>query len=269
MLSRRTLLLKPMQTAVSGYARLQAENDRMLVQLHARSLNEGQVRLFALTDTHAAREVSSTQVNVRGEASIETEAPANTQALILMAMPPKPLLIGLCGKQDADTVLDVKNSALALAQKLQPAKQRPPEPKPEPPPKAEPKQTLPREIFLPAIDPTPYTKASVPKEEPQPILPPPKPSGPPVERLRKLIWPRSFEGLRRYFDSAMPCALLPLKGWRFVQASGGLWLGMQAQDGRVQRVAYAYAEAPKELKERCQNVRGMDGQMYQVRWMKI
>ena len=170
-------------------------------------------------------------------------------------------------------MLDVKNSALALAQKLQPVKQRPPEPEPKPEPqskpKAEPKQTLPREIFLPAIDPAPYTQAAAPKEEPQPVLPPPGPAGPPADRLKKLVWPRSFEKLRSYFETGMPCALLPVKGWRFVQASGGLWLGMQAQDGKVQRVAYACTDAPKEMKDRCQNVRGVDGRMYQVLWMKV
>lgn len=272
MLSRRTLLLKPMHTAVSGYARLQTENGRTLVQLHARGLSEGQVRLFAISSEHAARELGQAQVNAHGEASIEAEAPMHTQALILLGMPPKPLLIGLCEKQDAGTVLDVKNTALALAQKLQPMKRETePPPAPKPSPKPAPTPSLPREIFLPAIDPAPYMQAaSAPEEDPQSILPPPRPSGPPADRLKKLIWPRGFETLNQYFETGMPRRLFPLPGWRFVRAAQGLWLGMQAQDGKVQRIAYACeGDPPANAQEQYRSMQGVDGQRYQVLWMKV
>ena len=198
---------------------------------------------------------------------------------MLLGTPPKPLLIGLCANQDAGAMLEVKNAALAIAEKLRKA-ERKPEPVPEPslPPKpAKPVRqmkttpSLPREIFLPAIDPAPYTAAAAPQEpEEEALLPPPRPNGPPVDRRKKLIWPRGFETLRQHFVSGMPCRLLNAPGWRFVQASDGLWLGMQAQDGRVRRVAYAYAgEAPEAAKERCQSLKGMDGRTYQVLWMKV
>lgn len=277
MLSRRTLLMKPMQSAVSGYARVQKENGRALIQLHARGLKEEEVRLFAIVRERTARELGSAAVNANGEASLETEAPEEVEALVLLGTPPRPLLIGLCNGQDSGALLDVKNAALAIAQRLaQPA------PKPEPPPKpaaALPKPScraqepppLPREIFLPAIDPAPYTAAALPKEpEEEPLLPPPRPAGPPVERLKKLRWPRGFETLEKHFESGMPKRLFPLPGWRFVQAAQGLCVGMQAQDGKVRRVAYAYAGgAPKEIQERCRSMNGLDGQTYQVLWLKV
>ena len=280
MLSRRTLLLKPMQSAVSGYARVQNENGHALIQLHARGLKEGKVRLFGLIRGHTARELSCAAVNANGEASLEAEAPKELEALVLLGMPPKPLLIGLCDGQDGGALLGVKNAAMAIAERLQKGERKPEAEKPMEKPKTTPpapvrpaksEPSLPREIFLPAIDPAPYTAAAAPKaSEEEALLPPPRPAGPPADRLKKLIWPRSFETIRRYFDSNMPCALLPMPGWRFVQASQGLWLGMQAQDGRVRRVAYAYAgEAPEAAKERCQSLKGMDGRTYQVLWMKV
>ena len=42
MLSRRTILLKPMQPALSGYARLQTDNRCTTLQLHARGLEPGE-----------------------------------------------------------------------------------------------------------------------------------------------------------------------------------------------------------------------------------
>lgn len=278
MLSRRTLLLKPMQSSVSGYARVQKENGHALIQLHARGLKAEKVRLFGLLCGHTARELGSTAVNQNGEASLEAEAPSELEALVLLGTPPKPLLIGLCDGQDGGALLDVKNAAMAIAERLQKGERKPEPEKPVKKPKSAPpapvhpvksEPSLPREIFLPAIDPAPYAAAAAEKEA-EILLPPPRPTGPAVDRLKKLVWPRSFETLKRYFDTGMPCALLPVPGWRFVQASQGLWLGMQAQDGRVRRVAYAYAEeAPKEARDRCQSVQGLDGRMYQVLWMKL
>jgi len=239
------------------------------------------VRLFALMREHTARELGSAAVNANGEASLETEAPEEVEALVLLGTPPRPLLIGLCNGQDSGALLDVKNAALAIAQRL-----RTPEHRPEPVPKAPEKPQvapskpvcraqepppLPREIFLPAIDPAPYTAAALSKEpEEEPLLPPPRPTGPPVERLKKLRWPQGFEALEKHFESGMPKRLFPLPGWRFVQAAQGLCVGMQAQDGKVRRVAYAYAGgAPKEIQERCRSMNGLDGQTYQVLWLKV
>ena len=280
MLSRRTLLLKPMQTAVSGYARLQKENGRAFVQLHAHGLPAGEVRLFASMTGQTARELGCTEVNANGEASFEMEAPADTKALLLLGRPPKPLLIGLCGEQDAGSLLEARNAALALCDRLAPQKNarlepetcKPPIlPKQPTPAAAKTKKTpsLPREIFLPAIDPSCYVKAADKAGE-EPLLPPPKPSGPPADRLRPLIWPRGFAPLKPYFESGMPQRLLDRPGWRFVRAAHGLMIGMRAQDGRVQSIAYAYAEEPpQELRGKCRALRAVDGRIYHILEMKI
>jgi len=217
MLSRRTILLKPMQPAVSGYARLQTDDGRTLVQLHARGLEPGQkVRLYWYLNGQHAQEIAQAAVNAHGEVSAEHEAgepPERLQALILISSgdAPKPLLIGLCRDQSSAGLLDAKNAALALCERLD-ASRRPavrPVPAPEPPPvpKAE-SESLPREVFLPAIDPAPYEQAvSAEQEEPEAILPPPKRNAPPADRLRPLQWPAGFESLRSYFENALPTAL--------------------------------------------------------------
>lgn len=118
MLSRQTLLLKPMQTAAGGFARVQTENGRTLVQLHARGLDAGVARVFAYLEGRAARELGSVPVNPSGEASLEAEAPDTLRGLMVIRAPATPLLIALCGKQDAGGLLDLKNAALALCERL-------------------------------------------------------------------------------------------------------------------------------------------------------
>ena len=70
---RRTMMLRPMQAGVSGYARLQCESGCTLVQLHARGLAPGRARLFWYLSDRAAREVASGEVNAHGELSLEAE----------------------------------------------------------------------------------------------------------------------------------------------------------------------------------------------------
>lgn len=280
MLSRQTLLLKPMQTAASGFARVQAENGRTLVQLHARGLESGTARLFGYLEGGAARELGGARVNAHGEVSLEAEAPAGLRGLMLIGPPGiAPLLIALCGRQDAGGLLDVKNAALALCEKLKgrPSRKAPeppptpsPKPSPEPPRAAPPRVAplgphpapLPREIFLPAIDPAPYVTASArPKTARRAV----KPAGPPADRLPALRWPDGFAPLQTYFDGRLPTAILPWPGWRFVSAAEGLWLGMQAAESRVHRVAYVYAgRTPPDVESRCRPVRGTDGRTYRV-----
>ena len=134
---------------------------------------------------------------------------------------------------------------------------------------------LPREVFLPALDPAPYAQAFGEEQEEEPILPPPAHSAPPADRLRPLIWPNGFESLRPYFEKALPTALFDLPGWRFVYAAhaggpNGLWIGIQPLDGRVRGVAYAHrGDAPPVAGKGYRGMRGLDGQMYQVLIQRI
>lgn len=276
---RRTILLKPMQTGVSGYARVQAEGSRALVQLHAHGLSVSEVQLFWYLSGQTARELGSARVNARGEASFEAEAPPDAlapgrlQALILLSCgaSPAPQLIGLCAQQSAGSLMDAKNAALALCDRLRKRTVVPTQPPPAPAPASKSRQSepaLPREIFLPAIDPQPYSAAH---ESP---APPPRRTAPPADRLRPLQWPRGFEKLRPYFEKALPCVLFDLPGWRFVYAAhaggpGGLWLGMRQIDGRVVRLAYAVRGKQPPAEGPYRPALGLDGMVYQVLWQTV
>lgn len=282
MISRRTILLKPMQTGLSGYLRWQEENGRLLMSLHARGLEDGRVRLYACLTGQAARELAAGEANAQGETALEAELMGETgrlQGIVLIAADeqPRPLLIGLCRSQSPGDVLEMRNAALALCDRLKPRPQ-PAEPEPriepaqctaQPKKPTEPSGPLPREIFLPAIDPSAYLTAAQPapkpEPEPEPILPPPRPAGPAANRLRPLKWPRGFEMLKPYFDKEKPSALFGWRGWRFVPAAKGLWIGIRIQDGRVCRIAYAcQGTKPPPTSGRYQPVKSLDGQWYQV-----
>ena len=268
MLSRRTVLLKPMCHSASGYARMQSENGRTLVQLHARGLEEGEKRLFATLHGQSAQEVACGAVNVNGELSLEGECGENPQSLLLVGMD-GPVLIGLMGKQDAGALLQAKTAALSLSQQL-----RRPAPKPKPAPPVKPEAPkLPREIFLPAIDPAPYLAAAakpVVVPDPSPVLPPPRPEGPEADRLKPLRWPSGFETLADAFSRHAPVRLFDAPGWRFVQAAEGLWIGRLSQDGQVIRLAYAVkGRTPPAVPGSFHPVRGTDGEWYQVMWQGI
>lgn len=276
MLTRRTIMLKPMQTGASGYARLQTENARVQLQVHARGLENGAVRLFACLSGQSAREIGTCAVNANGEASLEAELAQDNrlEGLVMISGGdhPRPLLTGLCITQSAGALLEVKNAALALCERLR----KKPEVRPVPVPvvnverKALP--PLPREIFLPAIDPAPYFRAE--KNMPAPpvhktVQPSVLHTAEPVNVLPKLRWPRGFESLRTYFEKEMPSALFDLPGWRFVSAAPGLWIGMQPQDGIVRRVAYAYDGNAPRGQGPYQPVKGLDGRVYQVLWQEV
>jgi len=282
---RRTIMLKPMCPGASGYARLQAEGGRTLLQLHARGLDATHVRLFWYLSGQAARELGGRAVNAHGEASFEAETPDDLigpdrlQAVMLLSggEHPKPLLIGLCAQQSAGSLMDAKNAAMALCERLSrpaappQAEAAPPLPEPAKAPVLPAPLNLPREIFLPAIDPTPYMTALPQREIPQRMIPR---TTPPAWRLRKLFWPRGFEKLAPFFERALPCALFDLPGWRFVYAAhaggpGGLWIGMYRQDGRVTRVAYAHRGDGPLHGGAAQPLRGLDGMMYQVLWQNV
>ena len=268
MFSRRTILLKPMQPALSGYARMQTDSGRTLIQLHARGLEEGEdVRLYWYLNGQNAQEIAQFSANANGEVSAEHEetiAAERLQALILISggSQPRPLLIGLCREQDGTALMDAKNAALALCSRLN--EKRRPAVRPVAAP-----ETLP----VPAAD--PYTQAVSVAEEPQAILPPPSRNAPPADRLKPLRWPHGFESLQPYFDKALPIALFDLPGWRFVYAAhaggpSGLWIGRQQVDGQVCGVAYAHrGDTPPAAGKGYRPMRGTDGQMYQVLWQKV
>ena len=275
---RQTILLKPMLAGASGYARIEHESRHTVVQLHARGLPEGRARLFWYMSDRAAKQLGEGRVNPKGEISLESEAPLDAvaperlQALILLTgdETPKPLLIGLCVQQSAGSLLDAKNAALALCDKLKkgPEPAAPPPPPPTPAVKPVVKEVLPREIFLPAIDPAPYAVAA---DAPQMR---PTSKTPSVSRLKPLLWPKGFESLRPYFEKALPCALFDLPGWRFVYAAhaggpNGLWIGMEKRDGRVRRVAYAARGTVPPAKGPYRAQKGLDGMIYQVLWQSL
>ena len=280
MLSRRTILLKPMQPALSGYARLQSDGSSMLVQVHVRGLEKGQsVRLYWYLNDQHAQEIAKANANAHGEASFEadeTESATRLHALILISADesPKPLLIGLCSQQAS--LMDVKNAALALCERLVSLRRPAVQPVAAPVAPPEPPKTqndLPREVFLPAIDPAPYAQAvpAAQMDAPQKaIQPPPARAAPPVDRLRPLKWPRGFESLKPYFENALPTAPFDLPGWRFVYAAhaggpNGLWIGMRAQDGRVCGVAYAHrGDKPPAGQHGYRVISGLDGLQYQI-----
>ncbi len=278
MLSRRTILLKPMQPALSGYARWQSDGGSTLVQVHARGLEKGQsVKLYWYLNGSSAQEIAASAANAHGEASFEAEATepvSRLHALILISVDerPKPLLIGLCAQQAG--LMDVKNAALALCERLVSMRRPAVQPVAAPVVPPEPLRTqdaLPREVFLPAIDPAPYAQA-VPavQQEPEPDPPAPVRNAPPVDRLRPLQWPRGFESLKPYFENALPTAPFDLPGWRFVYAAhaggpNGLWIGMRPQDGRVCGVAYAHrGDKPPAGQHGYRAINGLDGLTYQI-----
>lgn len=282
MLSRRTILLKPMQPALSGYARLQTDGDRTLWQLHARGLEpEQSVRLYWYLSGQNAREMAQAAANAQGEASAQGEEAFSfrqAQAILLISGDehPGPLLIGLCADSSPAGLMDAKNAALALCERLEASRRAPKRPQapapdhPQDAPRPQP-SALPREVFLPAIDPAPYAQAfSPPVQEPEPILPPPSRTAPPVDHLKPLRWPRGFESLRPYFENALPTALFDMPGWRFVYAAhaggpNGLWIGMRQLDGRVCGVIYAHrGDAPAPGERGYRTLTGLDGQRYQA-----
>ena len=338
MLSRRTIVLKPMQAGLSGYARLQTEGGKTLLTLHARGMKPAEeVRLYRWLSGHAMQEAAAARANAHGEISAGTEdetAPDRLQALIVVSTEsaPRPLLLGLLN----GTLPEAKTAALSLCERLK----KTPDPSgaangkgirqtkaemPKTPhneektPQAEteeakpqnagdmssPVQTegakpqnagfttspiqtegakpqnagittspiqtegakpLPREVFLPAIDPAPYAQAAE-ETRTDVLFPPSKRSAPAVDRLRPLQWPRGFESLKPYFQKALPTALFDMPGWRFVYAAhaggpGGLWLGIRRLDGRVCGVAYAHRGSASQRGFR--PILGLDGQSYRI-----
>lgn len=351
----RLIMLKPMRPGVSGYARVQSERGQTLLQVHARGLSVSGVSVFWYAGGGEAVKLGAVRVNAHSDASLTADAPRDSlapdrlQALIVLSDEPEPfpLLIGVCAEQSAGSLMDAKNAALALCDRLSRSRRermrrerqtesgqatdrhmsdgghgsakggREAVANTDGKPankngahgarglagadggrraenRADAIGELPREIFLPAIDPLPYVTAAMregngaSKKADAPDGGPSSADGgapagargvpssaergaPPADRLRPLIWPRGFERLRPHFEKGLPRALFDLPGWRFVQAKGasGLWIGIWAADGRVRQVAYAHSGAVPGKSDLYRPARGLDGQVYQVLWQRV
>lgn len=124
--THQMMMLRPMQAGLSGYARLQGEPGRQLIQINLRGMQSGEMRVFWYAGEGLVREVGRSLANPRGEATLSAEVPADAAApRRLMALlitdggdRPRPMAIGLCTAQSAGSLMDAKNALLALCDKL-------------------------------------------------------------------------------------------------------------------------------------------------------
>lgn len=124
--TRRMMMLRPMQAGLSGYARLQEEAGWQLVQINLRGLQGGGMRAFWYAGEGLVRELGRSAANARGEAALSAElpvdpaAPGRLTALLIAddSDKPRPLAIGLCAAQSAGSLMDAKNALLALCDRL-------------------------------------------------------------------------------------------------------------------------------------------------------
>ena len=121
------IMLKTMQAGVGGYARLQSEAGRQLVQINLRGLGAGGgLRAFWYAGDGLVRELGTGAANPWGEAGLYTQLPADSMtpgrltALLVTdtGSRPRPLAIGLCTAQSAGSLTDAKNVLLALCERL-------------------------------------------------------------------------------------------------------------------------------------------------------
>lgn len=124
--TRRMMMLRPMQAGLSGYARLQEEAGWQLVQINLRGLQGGGMRAFWYAGEGLVRELGRSAANARGEAALSAElpvdpaSPGRLTALLIAddSDKPRPLAIGLCAAQSAGSLMDAKNALLALCDRL-------------------------------------------------------------------------------------------------------------------------------------------------------
>ncbi len=124
--TRRMIMLRPMQAGLSGYARLQEEAGWQLLQINLRGLQGCGMRAFWYAGEGLVRELGRAAANARGEAALSAElpmdpaAPGRLTALLIAddSDKPRPLAIGLCAAQSAGSLMDAKNALLALCDKL-------------------------------------------------------------------------------------------------------------------------------------------------------
>lgn len=124
--THQMMMLRPMQAGLSGYARLQAESRRQLVQVHLRGMQQKEMRVFWYAEERMVREVGRASTNARGEASLSAELPEDVSTprrLVALLITdgghhPRPLAIGLCTAQSAGSLMDARNALLALCERL-------------------------------------------------------------------------------------------------------------------------------------------------------
>lgn len=172
---QRLILFKPMRPGVSGYARLQSERGALLAQLNARGLEAESVQAYWYGAGGEARLMGATRVNAHGEASLTAElpgdalAPERLQAVLLLSggAEPVPLMIGLCVQQSAGSLLDAKNAALALCERLARMQRA---------------RSVPKAPVQPVSGPVAEPRPPAP---PPPVRPAPQPQVIPVKQPRK------------------------------------------------------------------------------------
>lgn len=188
-IKRQYIMLKPMATGANGFARLEEQTNRVLLQLTCKDLKHlaRALRVFLYAGEGALKELGRAPVNPHGQAALTidlpwrefTLSPSRLQAILIVSddATPTPLLLGLCTQHSAGSLMDAKNAMLALCEKLSRTSEKipvsepavsppPPEELPPKPPKATstlraPRRTLsaitedptPQEVFLAAIDP--------------------------------------------------------------------------------------------------------------------
>lgn len=125
--THQMIMLRPMQAGLSGYARVQSESRRQLLQVHLRGMQHKEMRVFWYAEERMVREVGRANANNRGEASLSAElpmdiaAPRRLVALLITdgGQHPRPLAIGLCTAQSAGSLMDAKNALLTLCERLE------------------------------------------------------------------------------------------------------------------------------------------------------
>lgn len=238
-IKRQYIMLKPMATGANGFARLEEQTNRVLLQLTCKDLKDlaRALRVFLYADEGALKELGHTPVNPQGQAALTIDlpwrefslSPSRLQAILIVSddPTPTPLLLGLCAQQSAGSLMDAKNAMLALCEKLSRASQRisisepavppsppPPEELPSKPLKPPPvlrtsRRTLstatedptPQEVFLAAIDPRDYIAKSENRSSSPLSTKPTSPSTLPREEARE---PDPIEPPRPRRESTAP-----------------------------------------------------------------
>lgn len=122
----RVVMLRAMLAGASGFARVECEHGKTMLQVNMRGLKPSGAQVFWYAGGGEAIRLGSAKTNAHGEALLTAEAPATDlapkrlQALLVISdeSKPAPLLIGLCAQQSAGSLMDAKNAALALCEKL-------------------------------------------------------------------------------------------------------------------------------------------------------